>query len=130
MPRGRGGQRTWTMGGMDRIEIQPYDPDEYQTRFDTESEPNDPSSDVRIWTTAGIRKLLVALEPYLDGTLGDVSPRHATLYLDGLKELNRVWSARYIPRPSAAALAGIEGVVAKREQVLGMLDQLRQRGSR
>lgn len=116
------------MLGMDRIEIQPYQYNEYGQASDTDGDPVDPTSEVRIWTTAGIRKLLTALEPYLDGTLGDVSPRHAALYLDGLKELNRLWAARYVPRPSPTALAGMEGVVAKREQVLGMLDQLRSRG--
>jgi hypothetical protein len=113
---------------MDKIEIQPYEPEEYSNRYNTDGEGVDPSVEVRVWTTAGIRRLLVALEPYLDGTLGDVSPRHASLYLKGLQELNRLWAAQYTPVRSADALAGIESVSARREKILGMLDQLRERG--
>lgn len=65
---------------------------------DEDREP-DPSEQVRLWTTEKLQEMIASLEPYTNGTLGEISPRHATARLAMIRELNRVWQAHVIPEP-------------------------------
>lgn len=81
---------------------------------------------VRTWTTAKLRELVEVLDPYVNGTLGDVSPRHATVYLQAVRELNKLWGAYEVPEspsetPPATRAAQVRG------QVLAALEALRER---
>ncbi len=80
------------------------------------------SAQVRLWSTGKLQQFLENLEPYVDGSLGPVSPRHAATYLQGLREMNRLWGAAWSPpKITAAQRARIE-----REAAQGVLDQWRE----
>lgn len=63
------------------------------------SEPRepDPSEQVRLWTTEKLQEMISNLEPYTNGTLGEISPRHAQIRVAAIRELNRVWQAHVLP---------------------------------
>lgn len=63
---------------------------------ETDREP-DASEQVRLWTTEKLQEMIASLEPYTNGTLGEISPRHATARLAAIRELNRVWQAHVLP---------------------------------
>lgn len=115
------------------------------------------SQQVRIWATAKLTNLVEALEPYIDGTLGQISPRHAGTYLQATRELIKLWSSVHKPpvvptrvleqlraeavevvraEAEAAREAALEAEVVDREreleqarrEALEALDQLRRRG--
>lgn len=122
-----------------------------------ESEDARRSAEVRLWATDRLRKFAEDLQPYVDGTLGSVSPRHATVYLQTLKEISRLWGAAWSPpkitdtqlrqiearvrdevaaeleqRQRAAQEAEVEEkrqrALAARREVLGRLQQMRETG--
>lgn len=62
-----------------------------------EAREPDPSEQVRLWTTEKLQEMIASLEPYTNGTLGEISPRHATARLAAIRELNRLWQAHVLP---------------------------------
>lgn len=46
---------------------------------------------VREHNSAEIKELLRALRPYVDGSMGPVSPPHVKVYLDSLRQLGQLW---------------------------------------
>lgn len=94
---------------------------------------DDKRATMRNHTTGLLLNLLHNLNPYIDGTLGDISPRHASTYVAACRELNRVWDVTYRepdhvddePDPVAVARARAAAV---RAQVLDQLATLRTRG--
>lgn len=107
---------------------------------DPDPEP-DPGYEVRLWSTWKLQALVKDLQPYVNGSLGPISPRHASTYLMALRELNRLWSA-YLPRavpprppepdpdpePEPEEVPDPEPSVVMRDRVLRQLDELRNRG--
>lgn len=94
-----------------------------------------PDDQVRIWTTERLRAFIHTLQPYIDGTFGEVSPRHGSLYLRAVQELNRIWNARYLPPPpepepepeEQEQAREVEQAALVRQRVLDQLEQLRAR---
>lgn len=90
---------------------------------------------VRYWSTDRLRSLIRNLEPYVNGTFGTVSTKHAQVYMSAVRELNRLWSASFTPPPpppvepteSEVEQARIEEARKVREQVLEQLAELRSR---
>ncbi len=89
--------------------------------WDPVSEAEDPelarrSAEVRMWSTGKLQVLVESLEPYVDGSLGQVSPRHAATYLQAVKEVSRLWGSDYKPpRITPAQVRRIESKI--RDQV-------------
>lgn len=92
-------------------------------------DPVDAAAQVRMWATARLRNLVETLDPYVNGTLGEVSPRHAAVYLATVKEINRLWGASRVPVPEPVEEEAkvIERAVAVRNRVLAQLEELRTR---
>lgn len=104
------------------------------TGEDEQDQPDPaPDAQVRLWTTNRLQTLIATLTPYIDGTFGDVSPRHGTLYLRAVGELNRLWNARYLPPPPEPEpepeeeVRTVEQAAAVRTRVLEYLEELRNR---
>jgi hypothetical protein len=105
---------------------------------DSQEEP-DQAEQARLWATARLKELVESLRPYIDGTLGDISPRHAAVYVTAVKEINRLWSAYFNPsivKPNMEDLEREEALEAERvaeqaritrDRVLDQLRQLRDR---
>lgn len=72
-----------------------------------EPEP-DASEQVRLWTTDRLQELIRNLQPYTDGTLGEISPRHTQARLAAIRELNRLWQAHILPEPVGQELGPSE----------------------
>ena len=54
---------------------------------------------VRMWSTERLQHMITDLEPYTNGTLGEISPRHAAIRVQAIRELNRIWQAHVFPEP-------------------------------
>jgi hypothetical protein len=63
-----------------------------------EQEPDDHEV-VRMWSTTRLQAMIGDLEPYTNGTLGEISPRHAGIRVQAIRELNRIWQAHIFPEP-------------------------------
>ena len=99
----------------------------------------DQAEQARVWATSRLRELVENLRPYIDGTLGEVSPRHAAVFVTAVKEINRLWSAYFNPssvKPDMEDLEREEALEAQRvreqaritrQRVLDQLSQLRDR---
>lgn len=102
------------------------------TNPDTEPSPDEA---VRVWTTDQLRVLIRNLKPYIDGTFGTVSTKHAQVYMSAVRELNKLWRAYYQPPPqiedelsdSDAEVARMEAASVTRNKVLDQLQELRNR---
>lgn len=85
---------------------------------------------MRLANTARLKGLIDQLEPYLDGTLGPLSPRHAQVYLKAVRELGLLWGSYAPAQPAEEQEVGIEAEVmvlaARQEAVLAELDKLAQ----
>lgn len=100
-----------------------------------EDNPPGPDDQVRIWTTERLRTFIGTLQPYVDGTFGEVSPRHGALYLRAVAELNRLWNAKYLPPaeleaqpdPEQEQSRAAEASALVRARVLDQLEALRAR---
>lgn len=94
-----------------------------------------PDEQARVWTTSKLRSLIQALDPYVDGTLGEVSPRHASVYVSAIREMDRLWGAYYKQPPPEPDDSGddeqekraLEHSKEVRTRVLDQIDQLRER---
>lgn len=90
---------------------------------------------VRYWSTDRLRVLIRHLQPYVDGSFGTVSTKHAQVYLSAVRELNKLWHAYYAPPPPAPPepseeeqdLARTEAAQITRQKVLDQLSELRAR---
>jgi hypothetical protein len=83
---------------------------------------------VRNHNTAEIKKVLAALEPYVDGSFGAINPAHVRTYLEALKQLGQLW--RVFDRPEDRTEAGVdEGLVleARRSKVLAQLEEIKRK---
>lgn len=92
---------------------------------------------VRYWTTEQLRILIRNLKPYIDGTFGTVSTKHAQVYVSAMRELNRLWKATYVvppepePEPDLEEeeRVRIEAATVTRNRVLDQLSELRSRSN-
>lgn len=108
---------------------------------DTGSDPGVETSEtgqdeaVRHWTTDRLQVLIKNLTPYIDGTFGTVSTKHAQVYMSAVRELNKLWHAYYTPEPvdpvgideAEAELVRAEAAQVTRNKVLAQLEELRAR---
>lgn len=81
---------------------------------------------MRLANTQRLKQLLDSLEPYVDGTMGAVSPPHVNSYVKVVVELGRLWASYAPPRPKEAEKGVDEALVlsARQEAVLAQLTQL------
>lgn len=113
----------------------PYPGQDTSTPPGTGTDDPGPDDQVRIWTTERLRAFIHTLQPYVDGTFGEISPRHGTLYLRAVQELNRLWNARYTPPPpelepepeDQVQAREVEQAAQVRARVLEQLEALRAR---
>lgn len=77
---------------------------------------DDISNRVRLFCAERLYELERGLRPWIDGSFGEVSPAHVTVYLGTLRELGRLYEAQKRPRMD-------EGVPMK--QVEQMLEAAR-----
>lgn len=88
---------------------------------------------MRLANTQRIKAILDALEPYVDGSLGPVSPAHVSVYLKSVAELGKLWGAYTKPAPAAPESGADEEQLvlsARQEAVLAELGKLREVGMR
>jgi len=88
---------------------------------------------VKVESTRRYLELLDNLAPYIDGTLGPVSPNHAAVYLKTVRELNLLWDAYAKPKAVEDVKGGDEEPMvleARQAAVAAELDKLRQVGQR
>jgi hypothetical protein len=91
------------------------------------------SHQMRMANTARMKQILDALEPYVDGSLGPVSPAHVQVYLKTCRELGLLWGAYTKPAPPAPDKGeDTEPMVlsARQEAVLAELGKLREVGTK
>lgn len=82
---------------------------------------------VRTHLAVKLKDLCEALEPYIDGTLGPVSSRHVTNYLNALKLLGQLYRVYDPPRIVANEQEPLETAKTTRARVLGQLQELERR---
>lgn len=88
---------------------------------------------MRMANTGRLKQVLDSLEPYVDGSLGAVSPAHVSVYLKTVDQLGKLWHAYDPPRPAVEAQGGDEELMvlsARQEAVLAELGKLREVGMR
>lgn len=69
-------------------DLSPISPDEWDILV----------NQVRMHNTAKLREVLTILEPYVDGSVGMVSPPHVKLYLAALKDLGAMYKVSEGPK--------------------------------
>lgn len=67
---------------------------------------------LRPWVAARYKKMFEALEPYLDGSYGDVDPRHASVAVQVLRALGQLYRVTDRPTTQQAGI-GEEEVRAR-----------------
>lgn len=88
---------------------------------------------VKVESTRLYMELLDSLKPYIDGTLGPVSPNHAAVYLKTIREVNLLWDAYAKPKAAEEVRGGDEDQMvleARQAQVSQELAKLREVGMR
>lgn len=88
---------------------------------------------MRLANTQRIKAVLDALEPYVDGSLGPVSPAHVSVYLKSVEHLGKLWGAYSRPAPVPVESGQDEEQLvlsARQEAVLAELGKLREVGMR
>lgn len=83
---------------------------------------------VRNHNTAEIKKVLAALEPYVDGSFGSINPAHVRTYLEALKQLGQLW--RVFDRPEERTEAGVDEQLvleSRQAKILGDLEEIRRK---
>lgn len=88
---------------------------------------------MRLANTQRLKAVLDALEPYVDGSLGPVSPPHVSVYLKTVAELGKLWQAYARPAPPPPEVGPDEELLvlsARQEAVLAELGKLREVGMR
>ena len=91
------------------------------------------SDQMRMANTARMKAVLDSLEPYIDGSLGAVSPPHVNAYLKTCRELGLLWDSYGPPKPREQAAGGDEEQMvlsARQEAVLAELTKLHEVGQR
>lgn len=98
-------------------EVAPITPEEFESM----------TTQVRMHNTAKYREVLAALEPYVDGSVGMISPPHVKLYLAALKDLGALYRVSEPPRPveggDEVEVAQVR-LAARQAEVLGQLEVL------
>jgi hypothetical protein len=88
---------------------------------------------MRMANTQRLKAVLDALEPYIDGSLGPVSPAHVNAYVKTCRELGLLWAAYHAPKPVEGP-AGVDEeqmvLSARREAALAELEKLREIAAR
>jgi len=88
---------------------------------------------VKLESTRRYMELMDNLLPYIDGSLGPVSPNHAAVYLKTVRELNLLWDAYRKPVQVEEVKGSDEDVMvleARQAQVAAELQKLREVGMR
>lgn len=91
------------------------------------------SQQMRLANTQRLKAVLDSLEPYIDGSLGAVSPPHVNAYIKVCRELGLMWDSYGPPRVSEEVKGADEEQMvlsARQEAVNAELDKLRQIGQR
>lgn len=92
------------------------------------------SDQMRMANTARLKAVLDSLEPYIDGSLGAVSPPHVNAYVKTCRELGLLWDSYAPPKPVEEARGGEEEeemvLSARQEAVLAELGKLREVAAR
>ena len=84
-------------------------------RFSPE-EYDDLSLQMKMANTARFKALLDALEPYVDGSAGAISPPHVVQYIKVAAELGKLWHA--YDRPARKQESDVEELAARELLVL------------
>lgn len=91
------------------------------------------SQQMKMANTQRLKAVLDSLEPYIDGSLGAVSPPHVNAYIKVCRELGLMWDS-YGPPRAAEEVRGVdeEAMVlsARQDMVLAELGKLREVGMR
>lgn len=89
---------------------------------------------VKLENTRLIMELIDNLKPYIDGSLGPVSPNHANSFLKAVREVGLLWDAYAKPVAQVEEVKGQDEEVmvlqARQAQVSAELDKLREVGMR
>lgn len=90
---------------------------------------------MRLANTGRLKAILDSLEPYVDGSVGPVSPAHVSVYLKTVDQLGKLWGAFRPPAPVVEEVKGSEVeelmvLSARQEAVLAELGKLREVGQR
>lgn len=91
------------------------------------------SQQMRMANTQRLKAVLDSLEPYIDGSLGAVSPPHVNAYIKVCRELGLMWDSYGPPRAVEEVRGGDEEAMvlsARQEAVLAELGKLREVGMR
>lgn len=91
------------------------------------------SHQMRLANTSRLKAVLDSLEPYIDGSLGAVSPPHVNAYLKTCRELGLMWDSYGAPAPVEQA-AGVDEeqmvLSARQDAVLAELGKLKEVAAR
>lgn len=89
---------------------------------------------VKLENTRLIMELIDNLKPYIDGSLGPVSPNHANSFLKAVREVGLLWDAYAKPVAQVEEVKGPDEEVmvleARQAQVSAELKKLREVGMR
>lgn len=91
------------------------------------------SHQMRLANTQRLKAVLDSLEPYIDGSLGAVSPPHVNAYIKVCRELGLMWDSYGPPRVSEEVKGADEEAMvlsARQDMVLAELGKLREVGMR
>lgn len=89
------------------------------------------SHQMRLANTQRLKAVLDSLEPYIDGSLGAVSPPHVNAYLKTCRELGLMWASYGPPRVVEEVKGEEEELMvlqARQEAVMAEFDKLREVG--
>jgi hypothetical protein len=87
------------------------------------------SQQMKMANTQRLKAVLDSLEPYIDGSLGAVSPPHVNAYIKVCRELGLMWEAYGPPRATEEAKGGEEEEMvleARQAAVMAELGKLRE----
>lgn len=89
---------------------------------------------VKLENTRLIMELIESLKPYIDGTLGPVSPNHANSFLKAVREVGLLWDAYAKPAVQVEQVKGVDEELmvleSRQAQVAAELSKLREVGMR
>lgn len=91
------------------------------------------SQQMKMANTQRLKAVLDSLEPYIDGSLGAVSPPHVNAYIKVCRELGLMWDSYGAPRAEEGPKGGDEEQMvleARQGAVMAELSKLRERGMR
>lgn len=91
------------------------------------------SQQMKMANTQRLKAVLDSLEPYIDGSLGAVSPPHVNAYIKVCRELGLMWESYGAPRVVEDRGGSDEELMvleARQDQVLAELGKLKEVGAR